>query len=226
MRNWFTLTLWKIDLRTSKYLYILSRRNGTFSIQGKALPYLPHADREYNSPWRNERAVEIPLFQDIVAAYEPGQVLEVGNVLSYYAPVTHDVVDKYEHGPGVHSLDIIDFDPGRTYHLIICVSTLEHVGWDEDVKEPGKVHRAIDHLRRLLAPGGKLVFSVPVGHNPEVDAMFANADYPWTSLACLKRTRWINRWHEEPWEKIAKTRYNYWKPTARGIVVATVGATA
>lgn len=225
-RNWFFFKLWRLDFETSKLLYSRFRRGRSFSVQGKTLPYLPNADRAYNSPWRNEREVEIPFFQDLVASYDPSQILEVGNVLSYYMPVTHDVVDKYESGPNVRSVDVVEFDPGKTYDLIISISTLEHVGFDEEPKEPGKAHRAIDHLRRLLRPGGKLVFSVPIGHNPEINSMVAQEDVPFMSLVCLKRSRWGNTWREAPKDKIKNSRYNYWTPTARAIAVGTIGATA
>jgi len=224
-KNWFMLKLWQLDVEVSRVFYSRFRGGRSFGVKGKTLPYLARAERAYNSAWRNERAVEIPIFQDIIAGYEPSQMLEVGNVLSYYGSISHDVVDKYETSPGVQSVDIVDFEPGRTYDLIISISTLEHVGWDEDPKEPGKVQRAIDHLRRLLSPTGRLVFSVPVGHNLELDAMFATAALPRTSLVCLKRSLG-NTWQEAPWHAIANNRYNYWTPTATAIVVATLGAAA
>jgi SAM-dependent methyltransferase len=212
--------LWNRQARASRSLYTRFRRGRSFTFQGKSLQYLRVA---YNYTWRNERAVEIPIFQDIVAQYEPSQILEIGNVLRHYMPIRHDVVDKYEEGPDVQNVDAVDYDPGRTYDLIISISTLEHVGWDEVPVEPAKVRYAIDHLRQLLSPGGKLIVSLPVGYNSEVNTILAKGDVPWTSLVCLKRARWDNVWHQAEWRAIVKKRYDYWTPTARAIVIGTVG---
>ena len=68
--------------------------------------------------------------------------------------------------------DIIDFDPGRRYALIVSVSTLEHVGWDEDEpRDPEKVLRAIERLRELLTPSGELLFTVPHGWQTDLDGL-------------------------------------------------------
>ncbi len=49
--------------------------------------------------------------------------------------------------------DIVEFVPQDKYDLIISISTLEHVGWDEQPQKPGKLLQAIDHLRATcLAP--------------------------------------------------------------------------
>jgi len=220
VRNPLARKLWNRQARASRILYTRFRSGRTFTFQGKSLRYLQVA---YNYTWRNERAVEIPIFQDIIAHYEPSQMLEVGNVLDHYMPIRHDVVDKYEKGPGVQNLDAVVYDSGRTYDLIISISTLEHVGWDEEPVEPAKVRHAIDHLRRLLSPGGKLIVSLPVGYNSEVDAMLAQGDVPWTNFVCLKRARWDNVWHQAEWREVANKRYDYWTPTATAIVIGTVG---
>ena len=78
-------------------------------------------------------------------------MLEVGNVLSHYQRVCHDIVDKYEAREGVINEDVVSFDPGRRYALIVSISTLEHVGWDENPRETDKVSRALDNLERLRA---------------------------------------------------------------------------
>lgn len=82
-------------------------------------------------------------------------MLEVGDVLSHYFPIHHDVVDKYQVAPGVINQDIAEFIPPERYDLILSISTPEDVGWDETPREPDKLLRAIEHLRnRCLAPGG------------------------------------------------------------------------
>jgi hypothetical protein len=124
----------------------------------------------YNYTWRNERAVEIPILWEIVKNTK-GNILEVGNVLSHYFPVKHDVIDKYEKAPNVINLDVVDLDSSKKYNLIVSISTLEHVGWDEKPREPKKIVYALRKLKECLNPGGKIVLTLPLGYNKEVDKL-------------------------------------------------------
>ena len=75
------------------------------------------------------------------------------------APRPHVVVDKYEHGPGRRSTATCSSsaDLGR-FDLIVAISTLEHVGWDEEPARSGKGGSGPSQvLRSRLAPGGLLV---------------------------------------------------------------------
>lgn len=110
----------------------------------------------YNASWSNERAIEIPLAQERIRQAAGKRILEIGNVLAYYGQVPHEVVDKYERADGVRNIDVVDFHPAAPYDLIISISTLEHVGWDETPRDPAKLLRAVTHLTGLLAPGGEL----------------------------------------------------------------------
>lgn len=93
--------------------------------------------------------------------YAGKRVLEVGNVLSNYSSITHDVLDKYESSDGVINEDIICFNHGKQYDLIICISTLEHIGWDEIPREPKKIHTAIKQMKKLLSPMGTIMITTP-----------------------------------------------------------------
>ncbi len=86
------------------YTKVKSRKSFTF--QGKTYPNFYH---RYNIPWKNERTVEIPIVRDIIKDIEEDRILEVGNVLSHYFYVEHDVVDKYEKAEGVINEDVVNF---------------------------------------------------------------------------------------------------------------------
>jgi hypothetical protein len=75
-----------------QYYYIKTFRSSrNFFFNGKKYDYFIHP-----VTWRNERTVEIPIVLEILNRYNTSNVLEVGNVLSYYSKVDHDIVDKYD----------------------------------------------------------------------------------------------------------------------------------
>lgn len=187
--------------------------------QGAQYPYLY---RRYNLTVQNERAVELPIAWAAVSQCAPDQVLEIGNVLAHYFPIQHQVLDKYEVAPGVINADVVDFQPGRQYDLIVAISTLEHVGWDEDPRDPPKFRRAVENLTSLLAPGGKLLITLPVGYNSEVDAVLRERSMPFATLGFLKRTTPDNIWKETDWNAVANEKYLTRVPTSTAIAVATI----
>lgn len=147
------------------------RRNPqTFVVDGVEHTQLLHL---HNRTWRNERAVEIPLAIAFLDR-QPGLVLELGNVLANYGRRGHRVVDKYEERPGIINVDVVEYRPAERFDAIVSVSTLEHVGWDEEQRDPAKIPQAIKHLRRLLLPSGRLFATCPISHNPYLDALIAD----------------------------------------------------
>lgn len=163
-----------------------------FRFDGRTYSYFFHP---YNLAWKNERTVEIPIVSAMLSEYH-GEVLEVGNVLSHYIEVDHDIVDKYEVAPGVVNQDITIFNPGKLYDLIISVSTVEHIGVSERPRNPGKAADAVAHLGSLLAPGGRLVVTIPVGLNEELDGMILRQETPFTELKAMRRVSHRNEWEE------------------------------
>lgn len=191
----------------------------TFSLNGKEFEYFNH---DYNTTWNNERAVEIPVILDIVDREQERRVLEVGNVLSHYVSFSHDVVDKYEAGNGVRNMDVVDLDPRNKYDLIIAISTLEHVGWDEEKKDPEKIMTAIERLRSCLSAGGQLLVTLPLGYNPPMDEMLDRGLISLDKTWCLKRISADNRWEQVSWSEIRECRYGDPYPAANGLVIGVI----
>lgn len=193
-------------------------RAKTFVFDGRSYRYLYHF---CNKTWKNERGVEIPIFRELLLEHDGKRVLEVGNVLSHYFPIHHDVVDKYEVAPGVINQDIVEFVPPERYDLILSISTLEHVGWDETPREPEKLLQAIEHLRnRCLAPGGQIIASLPLGYNKFLDGLLRDGNSPFTTQHFLKRISKRNYWLESDWEQCRDVGYGRF--VAHAIVIGTI----
>jgi SAM-dependent methyltransferase len=78
--------------------------------------------------------------------------------------------------PGIRAVvaDLRDlpFEDG-TFDLALCISTIEHVGFDNTVygidaeRDEDGIAKALGELRRVLAAGGRLVVTVPTGAREE-----------------------------------------------------------
>lgn len=190
--------------RAVYWLYRALGARRRFRFAGRDYPYFYS---HYNSTWVNERTVELAIVTDLLER-TPGRCLEVGNVLSHYLPVRHDVVDKYEPSPNVINVDVVDYRSPQPYDLIVSISTLEHVGWDEEPRDPQKVGNAVARLKSLLAPGGLLLFTVPLGHNPKLDELLARGELQLTEQRYLQRISLDNRWREVDAPAVRGAAYN------------------
>ena len=135
-------------------------------------------------PGTDERLIEIPW---ALARVRPGdRVLDVGTANAEPAYVAALLgrgaaeltgVDLAEADiPGIRTLvaDVRDlpFEDGA-FDLALCISTLEHVGRDNRVygsaaeADPGGIATALEELRRVLAPDGRLVVTVPCGESED-----------------------------------------------------------
>jgi len=200
--------LWRLKQRNKLICYWLVRlssRPSSFTFRGKSYRYFRH---RYNETWRNERAVEVPIARGFIEGLPPEKVLEIGNVLSHYGVVSHEVVDKYERAEGVRNEDVCDFRPDKKYALVLSISTLEHVGWDEEPKDKAKVLMAFKKLQSLLAPGGRVVVTIPLGYNPFLDQMILEGGIKFAERIYLKRKPHRNEWREAGADEVRDPHYD------------------
>jgi hypothetical protein len=171
--------------------------------------------------WASERCVEVPIGRWWASRFSPDAVLEVGNVLSHYGPVQHQILDKFEKGPGVINEDILAFKPSAKYQLIFSISTFEHIGFDDEGEGSSgeKILGAIDACRSLLQVGGTLVITIPINYNPELDGLIARDKLPPNNRTFLLR-RGYTDWIETDQASAIKARYKTPFPYANAIMVA------
>jgi SAM-dependent methyltransferase len=191
-------------------------RPGTFTFAGAEYRYFVHA---YNVTWRNERAVELPIVLRALDEHKGARVLEIGNVLAHYGRGGHDVVDKYESAPGVRGVDVVELEASDPYELVVTISTLEHVGFDEDVRDPNKPRLAVERMASVLAPGGKLLATVPLGYNDALDRDLREGRIPFDELRFLKRVSSDNRWREVTAAEVEGIAYGTPYKWANGLAV-------
>ena len=160
---------------------------GSFTFDSSELPYFFHS---YNSFGRTERSVEIPIIRSYLERGSYRNVLEIGNVSQHYydyfrdvfANVRRTVVDKYEVGNGVVNADIAEFTSEERFDLAFSISTFEHMDSDlgrntsyrpDTSKLVSVAADNINHVgEMLMAEGGKIVVTAPLGYAPEWDDTF------------------------------------------------------
>lgn len=134
----------------------------------------------------------------------------------------HDIIDKYEKANGIINIDAADFDPPKRYDLIVTISTLEHVGWNENSRDSTKIPSAIENLKGLLGPKGKMVITVPLGYNPELDRLLKENKVQFTKRFYLKRISKDNKWIEVDWKEVKNARYDSPFSYANGLVIGII----
>jgi SAM-dependent methyltransferase len=149
-------------------------------------------------PGTDERVVEIPW---VLARLTRGRALEVGYAFAeppYLAALLQARFDELV-GVDLASADVpgltgvqadvrdLPFDDGA-FDLVLCVSTLEHVGADNtgyglDAQENGASRAtALRELRRVLAADGRLLITVPCGEPGEYGWFHQDDVHGWTKL--------------------------------------------
>jgi len=182
----------------------------SFAFNGSRHRYFCH---RYNSTCETERCIEVPIALDFLRSRPAGAILEIGNVLNHYAPFQHTVVDKYEFGAGVTNADVCDFESVHNYDAIVSISTVEHVGWDEEPFDASKAIRAIERLRQMLLPTGGMLITFPIGHNVSIDQAMQDGTLGCAHLRCMKRISG-NNWVEVSVEQLAGCQLD--PPSRRG----------
>jgi hypothetical protein len=177
----------------------LCRPRGIFIFNDKSYEYFIH-----KNSWNSERVVEIPIILSALENNKEKRILEFGNVLEQFIPINWDVLDKYSNGSRVIHKDIVDFNPKEKYDLIVSISTLEHVGFNEEVEDIGHKFDIIDHCKirltlehikeNCLKPKGKMIFTMPVGYNKYMDRNLLYDNLDFDNLYFMRRITGDNKW--------------------------------
>lgn len=163
------------------------------SIENKTVSWNKLLPREVNYGCAmDERVIELPLALEVADLSSPGKVLDAGSSLnlpflrkSIGRPVSHlthltltsdkehIAVDSDRISYYFGDLRAMDFKDD-TFDRIVCVSTLEHVGMDNErygaasEHDPASYTQAFREMLRVLAPGGKIMVTLPYGEHRDL----------------------------------------------------------
>ncbi|MDP3027338.1 MAG: hypothetical protein Q8N63_06525 [Nanoarchaeota archaeon] len=186
-----------------------------FYFEGKKLEYLIHP---YNLTWINERTIEIPIVLEYIKNSNPDKIIEAGAVLRHYTTAPWKVVDKFENGNNIINEDLVNFNPKEKYDLIISISTLEHVGFDDE-NNPVKIVNTMENMKKWLNKNGRMIVTMPIGYNKYMDNLvFSNKPY-FNKIYFMKRINRKNKWIEASIDEAREARYNYPYNNANAVVI-------
>ena len=206
-----------IDRSFTATYYNKFKSSEEFVFQGKKYHYIFH---RYCTTWKNERCAIIPITLDIIKDYlnQGKNVLEIGNVISHICPVSHDIVDKYEIADGVINEDVTEFHSLKRYDLIFSIVTLQQVGSNESRRNPTKIIKAIENLKKILSHDGILLILHGLGENKEMDKLLETGKIKLDRMLYLKKICKY-KWREAEWEEVRNLEYDYSVPTARAVLI-------
>lgn len=200
--------------------FVKMRRQRYFKFKGKKIAYL---QTEKECAWNTERTIEIPIIWELLKENNPKRIMEIGNATHHFKNLHADVYDKYEKAKGVKNVDVIDISPEKKYDAAISVSTIEHVGWDEEDKNPRKILAAIRNIQKnCLNKGGVFIFTVPLGYNPYLDKLLRNNEIKMTEEYYFKRISLSNKWKEITKKDALTAKYHYPYECANAILMGVV----
>lgn len=164
-----------------------------------------------------------------VRLYQNKKVLEVGNVLSHYFHCEYTINDKYEKGDSVLNYDITDYSSNEKYDLIVTISTLEHVGWDEysrygdnaTIKHNDQklLLKAIKNIKQMLNPNGTIIATMPLGFNNYLDSLIESQESGFSEVYFLRRISKDNKWRQVSYPEVKGTKYSNPYPCANSVVI-------
>jgi hypothetical protein len=195
----------------------------SFELDGRTYGY--HVAKG-NRTWDNERAVEISVGWAAVHSHGRSEtVIEVGNVLGHYFDIRHRVLDLNErHRCVTWNKDILEFEPPLAPELVVSISTLEHVGHSDGPRRPEKFRQAVQATIGWLAPGGRLLFTVPLGYNPSVLGYLEDPSPQVTSMLFMRRVTLDNLWEQTNLSAVRDYRYGKPFPAANALAIVEARA--
>lgn len=176
---------------------------------------------KHNSTFYNERAIELPIILEYYNNHDPEHILEVGDVLSHYISPKHTIIDKFETNSHVLTADAITYSPSKKFKLIVSISTIEHIGWDDDPFKPELVLDAIINLKKLLTSDGLLIVTAPIGYNSFLDKKIAKNDLGLDKQLFFTRDK-NNKWTETAIDISITKKYGQPYPSANALFIGII----
>ncbi|MFH1781059.1 MAG: hypothetical protein ABH835_00345, partial [Patescibacteria group bacterium] len=110
----------------------------------------------------------------------------------------------------------------KKYDLIVSISTIEHVGYDENPKDSMGFVPALASLKKYLSPVGKMVITFPLGYSPQLDKAFKEKNLGLAETYCLKRVSPFNKWQEVECREVSSIKYDQPYHAGNAVVIGII----
>lgn len=167
----------------------------------------------YNNPTHSERNIELPLafwFLDLFKT-DIRNVIEVGEVTSFYRPPQHAVYDIAAEKSETIRRDAAEIDYAGKH--LLSISTIEHIGTSDYGQTPDPKRLPLVLEKMLLSKNYLITFAL--GYNPQLEDLIK--DMPYLILKRVAPTQW------QQTDNKNLTGYQYHKPwyAGNGVCVLT-----
>lgn len=98
----------------------------------------------------------------------------------------------------------------------------EHVGWHESPRDDTKIPKALENLKSLVKPGGKIIITVPIGQNPVLDDLVRKRSIEFDRQYYMKRVSKSNLWIETSEEEAYCLKYGSPYRDGNAIMIAFI----
>lgn len=193
-----------------------------FTFNKTDLPYFYH---KHNLTFTNERAIELSIISSYLSNYHHDDILEIGAVTNHYLESNWKIIDKFEVGQSIHNEDIEFFRTNKKYKFIFSISTLEHVGVDDDIEniDSNKIDRVFNNIiDNLLDDNGVFIFTIPLGYNHDLDNKIINKHINLTHTNFYKKINKKNNWKEVSISEVSRSDYGSVFSGAGELLVGTI----
>jgi SAM-dependent methyltransferase len=193
-------------------------------------------ERRIEIPWALSRHGGARRVLDVGYAYAPQPYLEALVSRRVDELVGVDLAERIVPGLRTVTADLraMPFE-AESFDLVLCISTLEHVGWDNAVyglsseQDSSGMRKALEELRRVMATDGRIVITVPCGIEEHHGWFVQRTPSQWLrffeSTALQIAEHEIYELLEDGWTRVEgdpEVRYGERGPAASAVLCATL----
>ena len=120
---------------------------------------------------------------------------------------------------GVINEDVTEFGQSKRYDFIFSIVTMQHVDRNESSRDPTKIIKAMENLKKIMSPDGIILIFHGLGENKEMDELLKTGKLEFSQIFYLKKISKY-QWAEAKWDDVKYLSYDYSIPTARSVLIA------
>jgi hypothetical protein len=96
---------------------------------------------------------------------------------------------------------------------------MQHVDRIKSTRDPTKIMKAMENLKKILSPDGIILIFHGLGENKEMDDLLMTGKLEFSQIFYLMKISKY-QWAEAKWDDVKYLSYDYSIPNARSVLIA------